>query len=234
MVEKVMPLIRGHERLREEDRTSRRTISDALTVLGERTGLNEHDHAEIRVYPIMPPSGQVVGRVDLVFDAPRREKISIVSLPTAASFRAGCLGSSGRECFEIFRLDGAIVRADATVLLADGATLRAVEVIPSRLPYEPTEIDWRIVHYTVSIAGAEEHCYWRLRDRLRPPYQETVPDLRFLDCSRLRELDLPPLKVIASLLAERDSTLRKVSQQKVADTLRMFGIRIPKPRPRAA
>ena len=80
--------------------------------------------------------------------------------------------------------------------------------------------------------GAEDRCYRSLREGLLPPLQAMVPDLRFIDCSRLSGLERPPLKELADQIAEKDWTLRKLSQQKIADALRAFGMRVPKSRPR--
>jgi hypothetical protein len=232
VVEYGMPDMRKYERLLEEGRNSRRTIADALEVLRSVAAFNEHDRAEICIGLLRLPSGDVVGLVDVCFNAPLREKACRVSLPTSGAFRAICEGSARRDDFEIARLDGAVVGADATVLLSDGTRLRAVEVLPAPLPYEPTGLDRRIVHHAISSAGAEQRCYRSLREGLPPAQQDMVPDLRFLDCSRVSGLDLPPLKVIAIDVQAADWTLRKLSQQKVADALRQFGMRRPKPRPR--
>jgi hypothetical protein len=117
------------QRLFEEDRSSRRTIADAIEVLRRTCDFNSHDRAEIRIGPLRLSSGDVVGLVDVQF--PVRDKVFIVSLPTSARFRANCGGASQRGCFEIFRLDGAVVAFDGNVLLKDGATFSAVEVIPT-------------------------------------------------------------------------------------------------------
>jgi len=224
--------MREYEWLENESRASRRTVADGVELLREFAAFDEDEHAEIRVGPLQLPSGDLVGLVNILFDSPLREKVYVASLPTATRFCAICPGTSERDCFEIFRLDGGVVDAQANVLLRDGMRLRAVEVLPFRLPYEPTELDWRIVHHTVYIIRAQERCYRSLRDGLPPGLQHMMPDRRFLDCSRLHGLNMPPLKVIASLIAERDKILRKFSPQKVADALRTFGVRVPRPRPR--
>jgi hypothetical protein len=149
------------QRLFEEDRSSRRTIAD-------------EDRAEIRIGPLRLSPRDVVGLVDLWFKAPVGDKISIVSLPTSARFRAIRQGASQRDCFEIFRLDGAVVDADANVLLKEGGTLSAVEVIPTLLLNQPTELDLRIVRLTVSMIGAENDCYRSLRSGVPQPQQDMV------------------------------------------------------------
>jgi hypothetical protein len=220
------------QRLFEEDRKSRRTIADAIEVLRQACDFNSNDRAEIGIGSLRLSPRDVVGLVVVGFKAPVGDKISIVSLPTSVQFRAIRHGASQRECFEIFRLDGAVVDADANVLLKEGGTLTAVEVIPTLLLNQPTELDGRIVRLTVSMIGAENDSYRSLRTGVPQPQQDMVPDLRFLDCSKLHGLEVPPLKEIASYIGEQDWTLRKLAPQKIADALRKFGMRVPKQRPR--
>jgi hypothetical protein len=218
------------QRLLEKDRSSRRTIADAIEVLRQACDFNSQDRAEIRIGPLRLSSGDVVGLVDVRL--PVRDNVFIVSLPTSSQFSAICPRASQRDCFEIFRLDGAVVGFDGNVVLKDGAALGAVEVIPTRVLHDPTELDWRIVQLTVAMIGAENLCYRSLRAGVPQPQQDMVPDLRRLDCSKLYGLDLPPLKEIAFYIGEQDRTLRKLAPQKIADALRKFGMRVPKPRPR--
>lgn len=221
-----------YERLFEEARTSRRTIADALDVLRDARDFKDGDRAKIGIGLLKLPSGDVVGLVNLFFEIPPGEEVCIVSLPTSAEFQGRRSGSPEGDRFDIARLDGAVADGRGGVRLNDGTMLRAVEVIPAYLPEEPSELDWRIVHHTISIIGAEERCYRRLGAELPVPYRDMVSDIRFLDCSRLSELKLPPLKEIAWKIAVRDPTLEKLSQQKIADALRRFGMRLPTPRPR--
>jgi hypothetical protein len=202
-------------------RNSRRTIVDAIEVLREAAEFKEHNRAEIRVGGLRLPSGQVVGLVNVVFDAPLRDKGCVVPLTCSTQFEALRPGSSQRNVLEVDQLDGASVDFEGNVLLSNGSALRAVEVIPARLSIEPSERDWKIVHHTLSIIGAEQ-CY-----RPWPDSERSV-----LDCSLLAGLTLPQLKQIAWRLEERDPSLKGLSQQKIADALRNFGIRLPAPRPR--
>jgi hypothetical protein len=193
------------QRLFEKDRSSRRTIADAIEVLRQACDFNSQDRAEIRVGPLRLSSGDVVGLVDARF--PVRDNVFIVSLPTSSQFSAICHRASQRDCFEIFRLDG---RLQGNVVLKDGATLGAVEVIPTRVLFDPTELDWRIVQLAVAMIGAENLCYRSLRAGVPQPQQDMVPGLRRLDCSKLYGSGLPPLKQIAFYIGEQDRTLRKL------------------------
>jgi hypothetical protein len=98
--------------------------------------------------------------------------------------------------------------------------------------FDPTELDWRIAPLTVPMIGAENLCYRSIRAGVPQPQQDMVRDLRRLDCSKLYGLDLPPVKEIAFYIGEQDRTSRKLAPPKIADALRKFGMRVPKPRPR--
>jgi hypothetical protein len=212
-------------RLREERRTSRRTIADALGVVWQEFGLDVGS-AEIRIGPVQLPSGLRAAIVDVVFP----DLGCAVSLPTSSRFKA--LHGTWREELEISRLDRADGCSDGFVQLADGTRLRAVEVIPTRLPYEPSELDKRILEHVISLTGAKDHCYRSIREGLPEHLRNVVPDIRVLDFSRVRTIRAPLLKEIRGYISDHDPDLR-VSNQKIADALAMFGIRVPRRRRRA-
>ncbi len=219
-----MPRASKYERLSEEQRTSRSTIADAVDVLREAVDFKGRDRAKVVIGSLRLPSDEMVGLVQLVFESRKREKGFVVSLPTSTQFKGACRGSTHRKCFDIGRLHGATVDCASNVVLSDGEELRAVEFIRALLPLEPSALDWKIVHHTLSIIGVAEHCYrpWPVSGQL------------VLDCgtfSKMR-LPLPPLKELAWRLEDRDLTLKGLSQQKIADALRAFGIRRPIARPR--
>ena len=222
---------RQYEKLAEQDRDSLRQVADAVAVLRKNAGFTEHDRAKIRVGRLRLPSGEIVGLIEVLFDAPWEDKGYSVSLRTAARFRGRRRGSPQYEEFEIIRLNRAEVDAAGTVMLADQTELYAVEVITAPMLTDPSELDWRIVHAALKVIDGGDRCYRSLRDGLPPDQSDLVPDEFFLDAARLPDLKPPPLKDIVQGIAEIDSTL-KVSGQKVADALRKFGIRVPVPRPR--
>jgi hypothetical protein len=223
-----------YERLSEENRNSRRTIADIIEVLHNEGGFCDDDRAQIRVGLGKLPSAEVVGVVQILYDRPSNDRGYVVSLPTSTHFHARSPNSSRRDRFNIQILDEATFDSTGNVQLNDGSKLCAVKVVPCRLPLEPSELDWRIVHYTISLIKPEWPCYRSLRDDFSPEDQNTIPDLRFLDCSRLVGLTVPPLKVISSFIREKDPTLKNLSEQQMSNTLRKFGIRIPAVRPRKA
>ena len=215
-----------HVRLQEERRTKRRTVADALEVVRQVLRVEDPPRGRIRVGPLRLPSGKRTALVDVVFP----ELESIVSLPTSARFQATSDSASKPSIFEMCRLEGAQVFSDGTVLLADGSRLRAVEVLPTHLPYEPSALDERILRHVISMTGSD-YCYRSIREGLPEHLRTQVPDLRALDYSRVRKIQAPTLKVIKAYIEDHDPTMR-VSNQKIADALATFGVRVPRPRPR--
>ena len=198
-----------------------------------KAGFGDNDRAEISIGLLKLPSAEVVGLVQITFAPQIGDKAHVVSLPTSKQFKAYRTNARQRRYFDIAELNGAVVDGSGNVLLANGIALRAVEVIPARLPLEPTELDWRIIHCTLSILEADDS-YRSWATGLPPRLQGMLADLRIVDCGTFGGLTLPRLNVLSAQIREREPTLRMVSTQQVADTLRKFGIRIPVPRPRDA
>jgi hypothetical protein len=214
-------------RLGEEGRTSRRTVADALEVVRRVVGLDEVPRAQLRIGLLRLPSGKRTALVNAIFP----DLGCVVSLATSARFR-GRTGSSSRHMeLEISLLDGAEVCSDSSILLVDGTRLRAVEVVPTRLPYKPSKLDEQVLRHVISLTKAD-NCYRSIREGLPENLQDEVPDLRALDYSRVRTIQAPLLKVIRAFIEDHDPGLQ-VSTQKIADALATYGIRVPRPRQRA-
>lgn len=215
-----------YEWLQEDRRDERLGLADVIDVLHSRADFDGARAGEIRVGELRLPSDEIVGLVCALIECPAHGTIFIVSLPASAQFRAKRRDGSKVETFDIFQLDRATFDSSGSVELANGARLRAVEVIPALRPYQETKLDWRIVHHTIAYLQAEEECY-------RCPIEFVSP---FLDCSTLPGLRLrrktPLLKQIKDHIEKREPGLNGVSEQKIADALRKFGIRIPVARPR--
>jgi hypothetical protein len=154
-----------------------------------------------------------------------------VSLPAATTFQARSGTGSPRKVLEISRLRAAEVCSDGSVQLVDGTRLRGVEVIPTHLPYEPSELDERILHHVIALTQSY-HCYRSIREGLPADLQHLVPDLYALDYGRVRTIKARLLKLIRAYIEKNDPEL-KVSNQKIADALARCGVRIPRRRPRA-
>ena len=220
-----------YQLLREEERGHRRTVSHAIDVLAHGADFGGADVADIRVGTLCLPSREQVGLLSVSFESKTLGKTFVVSLATSAMFTARCQGEEAARQFSIFELDGAKADNDNIVRLSDGTILRAVEVIPAKLPLKPSDLDWRIVHHVISIMAAEDRCYRSLRDHAKPKcsdvLEEIIPDDRFIDCSAIGGLELPSLKYLAQQIGRRDPSLKNLSRQAIADALRDFGIRIP-------
>src|SRR5262249_48417128 len=149
-----------------------------------------------------------------------------VSLPTSARFKALTDTSSQRQVFEISLLDQADVCSDGSVVLADRTRLRAVEVIPTHLNYETSELESRILRHVIALTKRYD-CYRSIREGVPEHLRDQIPDIRVLDYGRLRTIESPPLKAIRSFIEESDPEL-KVSSQTIADILAMCGVRVPR------
>jgi hypothetical protein len=218
-----MPL---HQVLAENDRAKRRTIADALEILWSNADFEDGDAAEIRLGMLRLPSGEIVHLVYVSFDSTFHQKTFLVSLPTASSVLARFEGKPQFEEFEISRLDGAIIDDRGHVRLSDGAQIRSVEVIPALLSYNITPLDWAIIRQTVAELGIEEECRYDPGELVRKTL-ETHPFHDAIDCSKLSGHPTPLLKSIQARIQDNDPGFGTVSLQKIADTLRKFGMRIP-------
>jgi hypothetical protein len=159
-----------------------------------------------------------------------------VSLPASTKFRACRAGitDSKLELFDTPKLDGAVVHPDGRTALTDRQELTRVEIIPAIRSLIPSELDYIIIHCLIAHNGAQSWCYRDLADHLPEFWRaEKPPDLRHIDWSRVPDLTSPPLKVLVGYIQKRFPDLT-LSEQKVSDTLRISGVRIPIPRPRKA
>jgi hypothetical protein len=176
------------------------------------------------------PSEKVVGLVHVSFDSTLHLKTFLVSLPTASRFLAKVENLALPQEFEIARLDCAAVNSQGHVRLSDGTQIRKVEVIPALLPYDITSLDWAIMRQTIATLGIEDQCRYH-------PGHDVLENLGFdpfsnsIDCSKLSSHPAPLLKTIQAGIQDHEPGFGTVSQQKIADTLRKFGMRIPAARP---
>ncbi len=225
-----------YKRLADHERDRRRSIRDALEVLRSIPEYSDQSRAKVRVTGLRlhPGDDKPVGLVELEFTCGSCDTIYLVSLPTSEQFRARNEASLRSNDYAIADLDGAVVDGGGAVELRDGRRLHAVEMMPTCALSQPTELDWLIVHHTVSmIEGASVRCYRSLRDQdnLAPSIREMTPDLRFLDCNTIWDLKgVPGPKRIVHSLGKKYPDLEIPSPQKVSDALRKYSIRVPKPR----
>ena len=120
--------------------------------------------------PLRPDKS--VGIVQVVFDLPYTEKGYALPLPSAEYFR-GVWVSGQRERLSVEMLNRATVDYRGNVTLANGDTLRAIEIEPARSPRNPTMLDWRIVHIALRCCWTAENAPFterEVREKCYPPY----------------------------------------------------------------
>ena len=218
-----------YEVLGEKEWKKRRTIADAIDVLQKSVGFDGDDRGQIQLGRMRLPSGDVVSLTWVSFESAAHRKTFIVKLPTALKFKA----TSQDELLidDIGRLEGATLDEKGNVELQDGTLMRAVEITPALLPYEISSLDRAIVALTISQMNALDICSYS-SGGVFLDHSKDDPDVGFIDCSKLTDLNVPILKVIKGHIADRAPELATVSEQKIADALRKFGMRIPAKRTR--
>jgi hypothetical protein len=182
--------------LEEHRRAKRRTVADALEVVHEKLGVYETTRAEIKIHHLQLPSGECTALVAVLFP----DLGCHVSLPTSARFRGFSERSSQNQLFEISRLDRAKVDSDGSVRLVDGTSLRAVEVIPSHLPYELSKLEKLILWYVILLTRSL-YCFRSIHEDLPEQLQQQVSGFH-LDWSRVRTIRVPALKVIKGFIED--------------------------------
>lgn len=229
-----MYLMDGHRLLRQDERDHRFTISDAIHVLACDAGFGSNDAARVKVGIFPLPSRDRVGLVNVCFDNHAFGRTEIVALTLSDKFRARRDNEAHVSQFSISDLDGATVDYRGIVRLSDGSMIRTVKVVPAKLPLKPSKLDWQIVHHVICIVEAESRCYRSVREHARLCCPDVPPDMLpsdlFIDCSALAGIELPSLKYLVQQIGKRDPALKKLSDQKVADALFVFGMRVPKRR----
>jgi hypothetical protein len=219
--------VRSFERLAEDARTRRRTVADAIETAHQYLGRDFHfGRIEIKTSPIELPSGRRTALVDVIFHGLGY----IVSLPTSARFKARSSTHSTYEEFDISALNGAEVSSDGSVNLADSLRVRAVEILPTYLHFEPSELDHRILRHLIAQTNSY-YCFRPLHYGLPEYLWDEITELRLLDYSRVLTIQAFSLKEMQGYLEDRGI---RVTTQKIADTLGIFGIRQSRRRRRVA
>jgi hypothetical protein len=220
-----------YELLGEREWKKRRTVADAIEVLHREVGFEGDDRAQIRLGPMRLPSGGIVSLAGIFFESAVHQKTFIVWLPTAVKFRAVSQGQSIID--DIGRLEEATLDDAGNVDLCDGPRMRAVEIIPARLPYKLSDLDCIILSLTISKIRAQDQCSYST-EGLFSEHPDDDPSIGFIDCSKLAGLGVPELKVIKGYIEDREPRLKSLSEQTISNALRKFGMRIPVARPRRA
>ena len=207
-----------------DGRSSMRSIADALEALRAAQLFHERYLAQIRTKFIQLPTGEVTSIVLVIGPQQGNDPSHGVALPSSAYFKGK--GDAGDwEEFQISRLDRAWVDNNGRVELSDGTCFHAVNVIPTVMRPELTEVQKRIVYWTINFIGAEAKCY-----RYGPP----APDLEWLDYATLSRLEVPKLEAIAHYIIVEKNPGLCASRQTIANALRASGMRRPRSGPLAA
>jgi hypothetical protein len=221
-----------HLRLKADETGWPSTIAGAIDILRNQAGFDSRHIANIASAPLRLPCDDIVWSMHAVFEVDADIRV-YVSLPESTEFQAVSADNSERQTFHSTLLDGGIVNAAGHVFLADGRELRAVEIIPAITSPFPSMLDYVIIHCLIECNRAESRCYRNLVDDLPACVRnKDWGDLRIVHCEHLQQLEVPPLKVLLGYIKKRCPGHPAPSEQKVADTLRAFGLRIPRPRPR--
>ncbi len=206
------------------------SVADAIATLSDEAGLQPQDQARIVCGGLKLPSDEIVTLTGLLFERGNRHVYTVwlhSSKTCHARYRSDLIE------FDTGDLGDAIVDGHGNVALTDGRVIRAVQVTPAKLPYQITELDWRIVHAAISAAKAEQGSY----AVLLPATSELISEARSLnliDYTALEWIKAPYLKVVQGHLLKQNPTSKVVSEQKISDTLSKFGIRHKRARPRHA
>ena len=206
-----------------EGMRTRRSLADAFHVLRTKADISDPRQGRFGISPLRLPSGQFVYLVSAHFEDDAGA-VYVVPLPSCTRFRAILAGESAPDEFSIKLLIDATIEPAGTVRLADGRSLRSLEIIPAALPLEPTKQQWKIVHGVMAAFGFK-HVYRSLQDATQC---EKVPEYYFLDCGKLHDLPLPRLNEICYRLTQYDPTFLDISDKTIANALRTFGIRLPR------
>jgi hypothetical protein len=223
----------AYEVLGEREWKKRRTVADAIEVLHKDVGFEGGDRARIRLGRMRLPSGDIVSLTGVFFESAVHQKTFIVWLPTAVKFRAIFQDQSVIHQFDIGRLEEASLDEAGNVELRDGTLMRAVEIIPARLPYKLSALECIIVSLTISKINAQDKCSYST-EGMFSEHPDDDPYIGLIDCAKLAGLGVPELKVIKGYIEDREPRLKSPSEQAISNTLRKFGMRIPVARPRRA
>lgn len=195
-------------------RSSMRSVADALEALRNAECLLGDSVVEIRTRPLPSRSSEAPSIVLVVCRTSGLRHTWGVALPTSWVFKGRRVGQEATESFEISLLDRARVDKDGIVTLSDGTCLQAVNVIPAVLPWELTQLEKRIVYWTIKFIGPEL-------------YAQQDPDLEGLNYGWLRDLDVPKLDAIVRFIEQEEPELG-VCRQTVANALGRSGMRAPR------
>lgn len=212
----------------DSERARRWTVADALAVLQDKAGFSTTDEARIETRRISDRSSNVDVRLVQVQYRQHADGSTVgVSLPTSAQFRA-VLHDGRSKMLDIALLHDARVRCrldqGVAVIMTNGQTLTAVEVIPTQLLVTPSTNDWLILEATVNFLQARDRVRRTARDVFGLSDDEFPWNVEIFDFDAVQQFRTPLLKQIAGYLEDHYPDVPR-SHQKIADALNAFGMR---------
>jgi hypothetical protein len=207
-----------------DESDTRRSVADAVAALAREVAYADGDRARIDVGGLRLPSGRIVYLTSVVCEAGGRN--IWVPLPASETFSAFDMHARMRKTFPTTALEGAMVSGSGVVELKDGRPLRAVEMNRAIRNLYPSPLDYRILECLIAWNNAQDRCYRDLFEGIAKD-SKGQPTLRLLDCFYLADLQVPLLKQLVGRFEDMWPDQKAPSQQKIADALRSFGVRLP-------
>jgi hypothetical protein len=208
--------------LAEGNKHNRRSVADAIDLLITYAGFKPGQLATICTQPLPLNTGEPLVQLCVQFQSPVKSVTFVVWLPTSVRFKTKSLHQSATK-LSTDELNDATVDFDGNVVLSTGIRLRAVEVIPVGLPYELSDLEWRILRCTIKCMRIEDRVVRTLGEELPPEVQATLPVIRRIDFQRLRGFKIPALKVLQDFIV--NEVIERVSPEKISSTLAKCGMR---------
>ena len=211
--------------LAEGNKHNRRSVADAIELLAAHADFRANNLATICTLQLPIPARKPLFQLCVAFENLSSNVTSLVWLPTSSCFNAQGLDQRRANKFATADLDGAMVDFAGNVSLPTGAQLRAVEVVPATLPYELSDLEWRILECTIKYMKIEDVVVRTFGEELDVDVRATLPVIRRIDFQRLKGFEVPPLKVLQHFIIENVRDLEDISLEKISSALSKCGMR---------
>src|ERR1700754_4701692 len=190
--------------LAEGNKHNRRSVADAIDLLTAHADFRANNLAKIHTLLLPLPTKERLFQLCVVFENSATETMFLVWLPTSSCFKGKSLDKGQVDELETVDLDGASIDLEGNVFLTTGAQLRAVEVIPATLPYDLSDLEWRILECTIKYMKIEDMVVRTFGEELDLDVRATLPVIRRIDFQRLKGFEVPPLKVLQHFIIENE------------------------------
>ena len=217
-----MPMLQNVT-LAEGNKHNRRSVADAIDLLITHADFKPGHFAKICTGRLPLYAGEPLVQLCIQFRNPAKSVTFLVWLPTSVGFKARSLDQATIDNLNTAELNDATVDFFGNVLLATGEQLRAVEIIPSILPYDLSDLEWRILECTIKCMKIQDVVVGTLGEELAPELQAGLPEIRGIDFQRLKGFEVPPLKVLQDFIIKQG--IERLSLEKISNTLSKCGMR---------